>query len=123
MDEEVIYVRGVPISKLDVYVQQERLGAQLFDELMFLHNRQKQLACATVISQLDFEYKRSVERIGPLGVDEIRRIDIGDPSWLYIPVNIFGPESGVIVMPTKDSPAGKMAWFRYRRQFRASVLN
>ncbi len=122
MVEEVIYVRGIPVSKLDVYVQQERLGAQLFDESMF-RSLQKQIACATVISQLDVEYRKSIEKRGPLGVDEIRRIDIGDPSWLYIPVNIFGPDAGVIMVGTKDSPAGKVAWFRYRRQYRASVLN
>jgi hypothetical protein len=121
MGEEVIYVRGIPVSKLDVYVQQERLGAQLFDESMF-RSLQKQIACATVISQLDVEYRKSIEKKGPLGVDEIRRIDIGDPSWLYIPVNIFGPDTGVVMMPSKNSPGGKMAWFRYRRQFQSRSL-
>jgi hypothetical protein len=116
---EIMHIRGVPIETREVFLQQERLGAQLFDECMFMNSQKKRLACANVIVELDRKFAESVAKSGPLGKNEIRTLDIGDPSWYYIPVMLINPaETNVIVMPTKDRPAGLVAWFRIKRYHR-----
>jgi hypothetical protein len=114
-NDEYITIRGIPFPRAEVYLQQERLGAQPFDESLF-NGYGKKIACAQVIRALDFAYNAVIQKRGyPLGEDEIMQIDIGDGAWVYIPILIVPPSSNIIVMPTEDRPAGLIAWFRRKK--------
>lgn len=116
--DEFIFVRGIPVLRSEVYMHQQRLGAQLFDESMFCSNDVKRYACATVVRELDIKLGVVIaSRRYPLNDNEITLIDIGDPSWVYIPVSLFGKESPILTVPSKDKPAGLVAWFRMRKQY------
>ena len=119
MDNDTILVRGLPMTRVEVYLHQERLGAQLFDESMFATANQK-FACANVIAHLDKTLKAELYKLGLTELpDEIMiELDIGDPGWGYIPVKLFPSNSVVKVLPTKDTPAGRVAWFRYKKYFK-----
>lgn len=118
---DVVYIRGIPIGRQEVYFHQQRLGAQLFDESMF-NDRHKQQACATIIYELDRTYRRYIEKYGePTENSEPIRLDIGDPSWVYIPVPLFNPSfesTGILSIKTKEKPVGLIAWFRYKKQYK-----
>lgn len=118
MQPDVIYVRGIPMLAWEVIQHQDRLGAQLFDESMFATIQKKQ-ACANVIVALDIALRKYLEKEGWREVpdEKIIVIDIGDPAWKYIPVKLFPSDGIVTVARTKDSPAGKVAWFRMKRMF------
>lgn len=116
--DEFIFIRGLPLFRSEVYMHQQRLGAQLFDESMFSNDDVKRYACATVIRELDTSLAMLIAGRGyGLSDDEIALIDIGDPGWVYIPVNLFGKESPILTAPSKDKPAGLVAWFRMRKQY------
>lgn len=119
---DTILVRGIPMSRTEVYLHQERLGAQLFDESMFEQTRQK-VACANVIAHLD---KVLIAQLIKLGLTEVPddimiEVDIGDPNWGYIPVKLFSSHELIQVRPTKEAPAGRVAWFRYKRYFSTNL--
>lgn len=121
-NDEYIAVRGLPIKLEEIALQQYRLGANLFDESVF-STRTKKIACANVLVELDKQFARSVAKKGPLGREEIRVIDIGDPSWLYIPIMLMPPGGNIIVGGSKNSPAGKPGWFRMRKGYKRGRSN
>ena len=41
-------------------------------------------------------------------------IDIGDPSWHYIPVGF----AGINTPATKEKPAGVVGWFRFKKLYK-----
>lgn len=114
--DDYIFVRGLPITRTEIFFKQEQLSAQLFDESMF-DTEAKRTACANVIYMLDKALKRWLVRQGLTSIPEndIVSIDIGDSNWNYIPVQLVSPDSILTMMPTKDAPAGKVAWFRYHK--------
>lgn len=116
MQDDYIFVRGLPITRTEIFFKQEQLDAQLFDESMF-DTEAKRTACANVIYTLDQALKRWLVCQGLTSIPEndIVSIDIGDSNWNYIPVQLVPPDSILTMMPTKDAPAGKVAWFRYRK--------
>lgn len=103
VNDDVIHVRGIPLSRNEVAAMEQRVGGMLFDEIQFQHDTAKRLACANVVDGLDKK------------LNQIRKqrqyipdyIDIGDKMWLYIPIPLFGPASIV--------KSAKVAWFRVRR--------
>lgn len=118
LDEfDSLNVRGVPIKAWEIAQLQDQLGAQLFDECMFdqpIH----QIACANIVRELDhklYRWQRANQTHDLPG-----SIDIGDPAWRYIPVRLFPDDGQVIVMPTRAAPAGRVAWFRSKKQWRVS---
>lgn len=117
--DDTIFVRGFPLSRAEVFTKQEELGAQLFDESMF-DTEAKRIACANVILILDQALKTFLLQKGLKSIpeDDIVSIDIGDSNWNYIPVALTPPNSALIFMPTREAPAGKVAWFRYKKYFR-----
>lgn len=122
--DQYIFIRGVPVTRLEVYVMQERLGAQLFDESMF-RNIEKRKACADVIYTLDQKLGEFLAKAGlyeiPDDPNNIIQLDIGDPSWYYIPIKLFPSTAKVIIGKSKDRPAGVVAWFRARKTYQAAV--
>jgi len=120
LGDDWIKVRGIPMLRLEVAWHEERLGGMLFDESVF-HNEIKKKACANVIKALDRALKiYLVKKDLPDLPEEPVAIDIYDPGWLYIPVKLSGPESGIVYMPTKESPAGKVAWFRIKKGYKVA---
>ena len=113
--DEFVILRGIPISRTEVYLKQQWLEAQPFDVSLFV-TESKRRACAQVIRQLDFKYHEIIQaRRRPLGENEIMHIDIDDPSWIYIPILLVPPDSTVRIMPTTDRPGGLVAWFRRKK--------
>lgn len=121
--DEYIFVRGIPMKRTEVAMHQARLGAQLFDESMFVEFRKK-MACASVIKQLDYSLRQYIEKHGRIGTDKIVTIDIGDPSWVYIPVLLFAPpeQSGIVMMSSKEKPVGLVGWFRMKKQYQTAKI-
>lgn len=114
MNSEKILVRGVPVSIEDIKVVQDNFGVQLFDESVFEADFQK-TACANILVELDrkvFEWQVK-NKTGELP----DALDIGDKSWIYLPIYIFNP-SQVNPLPTPDHPAGLLAWFRAKKGWR-----
>lgn len=107
-----IHIRNFPIMVEEVMRLQEETGGQLFDESCFIEHHKK-VACAQVIFALDTKYEQL--RLMSGGVPP-QRVDIGDPSWIYIPVDMFAGTSARI-LKTQDKPAGFVAWFRARRVY------
>lgn len=121
--DEYIFMRGIPIPRAEIYLQQERLEAQPFDESMF-KDPAKKIACAQVIRSLDFAYHEICRKRGyELRDNEIMQVNIGDGAWVYIPILIVPPESNIVVMPTKDRPSGIVAWFRRKKIYTTGGLN
>lgn len=118
--DEVILVRGIPFLAEEIEEMQHKLDAQLFDESMFADDFAKQAYCANVLRALDTVLKQWQVKHNTRDLPEY--IDIGDKLWFYIPVNLFPPEEeqgidAIIVMPTKERPAGLVGWYRRRRVF------
>lgn len=113
---DFILVRGVPVPQIDVILKQEELGAQLFDESVFA-DREKKVACANIIFALDTALAR-FRVANPTRLPDA--FDIGDSSWLYIPVDIFAPETGITTGPSKDKPVGLIGWFRIKKYYRVT---
>ncbi len=124
ISDEIMWVRGVPIQTVEVFTKQEELGAQLFDECVFKGSLERR-ACASVILTLDRALKIYLEKrdLRRLPEQEIIVIDIGDPSWKYVPIKLFPQDGFAISFPTRESPAGKVAWFRYRKVHTTRKLN
>lgn len=114
---EFLLVRGIPVPKVDVYLMQEKLGAQLFDESCF-SGQDKKIACINIIYELDTMLRRFRENNGGLMPDAF---DINDPGWIYIPVEIFDPDTGITTAPSKNKPVGLVGWFRAKKYHRVST--
>jgi len=104
--DELIYVRGIPVSRLEVAAISMRYDAHLFDEVMFMNNEAKRIACANVIHELDKKLAIETKRLGK----RPEELDIGDKSWLYIPIPLSGPDTII--------QTNKVAWFRVKRYHR-----
>lgn len=120
MDNLKVSVRGIPVDAAEVVQKELELGAMLFDESVF-DTLNKQIACANVIVALDKRLRVYQETHMTRQLPET--IDIGDKSWLYIPMHIFKPDSDIITLQTREKPAGLIAWFRVKRGFRAIKFN
>ncbi len=121
MDQHLkVSVRGIPVDAAEVVQKELEMGAMLFDESVF-DTLQKQIACANVIVSLDKKLRVYQETHKTRQLPEY--LDIGDKSWLYIPMFIFKPDSDIITPRTKDKPAGLVAWFRVKRGFKAIKFN
>lgn len=109
--DEWVVVRGIPVARWEIVQLQDRLGAQLFDESLF-KEQHKRLACANVITALDrrLRYMQELAKDPSYIPDSV---DIGDVSWLYIPVSF----AGFTTVRTKKFPAGVVGWFRFKKYF------
>jgi hypothetical protein len=104
-------VRGVPVLKSEVVMYQEKLEAQLFDEGVF-DTAHKKWHCANVIREL-LDPALKAWRVKTGRTDLPEHMDVGDPNWFYIPVGFLG----YTIVPTKEKPAGVVAWYRRKRYF------
>lgn len=103
INDDVMYIRGIPLSRREVAAMEHRVGGMLFDEIQFAHDTAKRLACANVIDALDkklWNMRKARKKIPDY-------IDIGDKLWLYIPILLFEPGSII--------KSSKVAWFRVKR--------
>lgn len=110
-----IQVRGIPIPTDDVVAFELEFGGQLFDESTF-DTKDKKIACANVIRELDRYLRIWQEKNMTRELPEYLP-NFPDRAWLYIPVDLFPPGSGVIIGRSKERPAGLVAWFRVKRSF------
>lgn len=120
MDALKVSVRGIPVDAAEVVQKELELDAMLFDESMF-DTASKRIACANIIFALDTKLR--VYQETKMTWDLPQTIDIGDGGWLYIPVWLFPPDSGIITPQTRDKPAGLVGWFRTKRYFRGANFN
>lgn len=115
--ESFIKVRGFPIAAKEIERMQQEFGAQLFDESMF-EGQTKKFSCLNVIRELDLRLAAWRAANPKRDVPSHREaFDIGDQNWLYFPVSLQ-TLSGLIQIKTpmtKELPAGRVGWFRFRR--------
>lgn len=102
-EDEIMYIRGIPVSRLEVASISMRYDAHLFDEVMFMHDEAKRIACANVIVELDKRLAIETKKQGKRPTE----LDIGDKSWLYIPIPLSGPDTLI--------QTNKVAWFRIKK--------
>lgn len=112
MIPETIKVRGIPINRDEVIAKELEIGGMLFDEPVF-KDRNKKEACANVLRALDRKLKVYQQTFKTKDLPPY--LDIGDRSWLYVPVNLFPPDSYIVVI-------GKAAWFRVKRYMPVTKL-
>lgn len=113
MDGDTIFVRGIPIATWEVVQFEQKFGGMLFDESVF-STMDKKIACANVIVQLDKQLRLYFEKNRTRALPDA--VDIGDPSWIYIPVAFMPPDDTTIMTPfTTEKPAGLVGWFRTKR--------
>lgn len=118
LENKFINVRGIPIPVDDVVAFEMEFGGMLFDESAF-DTHDKKVACANVIVELDRYLRIWQEKNNTRELPEYLP-NFPDKTWLYIPVSLYPPGSGVTILRTSDRPAGLNAWFRVKRSF---VLN
>ncbi len=112
---ETVRVRGIPVGRMEVIQFEQKFGGMLFDESN-MSTRAKKIACANAIVVLDKQLRTMQELKGD--ADYLPdSVDIGDVSWLYIPVGFKSPvETITIHTPrTKKFLAGIVGWFRIRK--------
>lgn len=116
MNSSTTLVRGIPMLTDEVIAMELQFGGQLFDESTF-DTTAKKVACANVIHELDRYLRVWQEKNHTTELPDYLP-DFPDRSWLYIPVALFPPDSGMVALRTIRNPAGLIAWFRVKKHFR-----
>ncbi len=112
---ETVMVRGVPVSRMEVIQFEQKFGGMLFDESS-MSTGTKKTACANVIVVLDRQLRTMQELRGDASYLP-DSVDIGDVSWLYIPVGFKSPVETITIRTprTRKFLAGIVGWFRIRK--------